>query len=140
MNSNLVVVDANVVFRALAAGGGDLRETLDPGSRREFFSPRFLFVELFKHKERISLAAHLDEDELLAGLYTLVSRLEFVNEADIPIGLWTEAVRLCRVVDEKDAPYVALTLHLDGLLWTFDQELKRGLLAKGFDRFFIPRT
>lgn len=42
------------------------------------------------------------------------------------------------VVDEKDTPYVALTLHLDGRLWTDDVELKRGLMAKNFDRFFEP--
>jgi predicted nucleic acid-binding protein len=36
------------------------------------------------------------------------------------------------------APFIALTLHLDGRLWTGDEELKAGLRAKGFDRFFEP--
>ena len=31
---------------------------------------------------------------------------------------------------------IALTLHLDARLWTADDELKLGLRAKGFDRFF----
>jgi predicted nucleic acid-binding protein len=35
-------------------------------------------------------------------------------------------------------PFIALTLHLDGRLWTGDDELKAGLRAKGFDRFFEP--
>jgi predicted nucleic acid-binding protein len=39
---------------------------------------------------------------------------------------------------KKDTPYVALTLHLDGRLWTEDEELKNALLAKGFDRFLVP--
>lgn len=34
--------------------------------------------------------------------------------------------------------FVALTLHLDGQLWTSDDELKAGLRAKGFDRFYEP--
>jgi len=38
--------------------------------------------------------------------------------------------------DEKDTPYVALPLHLDGRLWTDDEQLKAALRAKGFDRFF----
>ena len=49
-----------------------------------------------------------------------------------------EAYRLCREVDEKDTAYVALALHLDGRLWTHDSELKIGLRARGFDRFYEP--
>ena len=48
-----------------------------------------------------------------------------------------EAYRLCEV-DRKDTPYVPLALHLDAELWTHDEELKTGLRAKGFDRFFEP--
>ena len=51
-----------------------------------------------------------------------------------------EAQRLCRGVDLKGTPCVALTLHLDGRLCMDDEELKTGLRAKGFDRFFDPRN
>ncbi len=68
--------------------------------------------------------------------HPLVSRLEFVTEANVPVGTWMEAYRLCKGVDEKDTPYVALTLHLNGRLWTHDSELKTALRARGFDRFF----
>ena len=61
--------------------------------------------------------------------------MEFVNEANIPLGTWVEGYRLCRGIDEKDTAYVALTLHLDGRLWTSDEQLKTGLRARGFDRF-----
>lgn len=75
---------------------------------------------------------------MLKALHTLVSRLEFVKEANIPLNTWMEAYRLCRKVDEKDTPYVALTLHLDGRLWTDDGQLKTALRASGFVRFFEP--
>jgi predicted nucleic acid-binding protein len=138
MNADCVIVDANIAFKCLHAGRGNLRDRIDPGGRQQFFSPRFLFVELFKHKERLVRAANLPEAELLEALYTLVSRLEFVNEANIPIGTWVEAYRLCKGIDEKDTPYVALTLHMDGRFWTEDAELKTALRARGFDRFFEP--
>lgn len=138
MNPRCVVVDANIAFKALAAGRGDLRERLGPGARVDFFTPRFLFVELFKHKDRLAKAAKVTEEEMLNALHTLVSRLEFVNEANIPLNTWLEAHRLCRAVDDKDTPYVALTLHLDGRLWTHDDELKSALRVRGFDRFFEP--
>jgi predicted nucleic acid-binding protein len=138
MNEACVIVDANIAFKALCAHRGDLRDRLGPGAKLKFFSPRFLFVELFKHKERLASAARLPENELLEALHLLTNRIEFVTETDIPLGTWMEARRLCRKVDENDTPYVALTLHLEGRLWTDDGELKVGLQAKGFDRFFQP--
>jgi predicted nucleic acid-binding protein len=138
MNADCVVVDANLAFKALAAGRGDLRDRLGPSSTLAFYAPRFLFVELFKHKERLAAAARVSEVEMLEALHTLVTRLEFVNEANIPLDKWMEAYRLCRAIDKKDTPYVALTLHVDGRLWTHDEELKTALRARGFDRFFDP--
>jgi predicted nucleic acid-binding protein len=136
VNADCVIVDANIAFKTLAAGRGDLRNPLSPALLLRFFAPRFLFVELFKHKDRLIHAARLTEEEILQALYTLVSRIEFIKEADVPLGVWLEAQRLCRDVDEKDTPYVALTLHLDGRLWTEDAVLKTGLRARGFDAFF----
>lgn len=78
----------------------------------------------------------LGEEELLEALHSLVSSLHFVDEGAIPMGTWMEARRLCVPTDEKDTPYVALSLHLEALLWTEDIELERGLAAAGFDRFF----
>ena len=54
------------------------------------------------------------------------------------MGTWVEAYRLCKGTDEKDTAYVALTLHMDGRLWTEDEPLKAALRAKGFDQFFEP--
>ena len=73
---------------------------------------------------------------MLAGLRTLLNQLAFVHEADIPIGIWVEAFRLCKQTDVNDTPYVALTLHMDGRFWTEDNELKTALRARNFDRFF----
>jgi predicted nucleic acid-binding protein len=138
MNPDCVIVDANIAFKALVSQRGDLRERLDQSAMAKFYTPGYLFVELFKHKARLACATGLTEEELLEALHALVSRLEFVNEANIAVGLWMEAHRLCKDVDEKDTPYVALTLHLEGRLWTEDAQLKQALHAKGFDDFFEP--
>jgi predicted nucleic acid-binding protein len=107
-----------------------------PGGHPQLFTPRFLFVELFKHKERLIDASGLPEDDLLAGLHTLLNQLTFIHEADIPVGTWVEAYRLCKEIDVKDTPYVALTLHMEGRFWTEDQALKIELRKRKFDRFF----
>jgi predicted nucleic acid-binding protein len=49
---------------------------------------------------------------------------------------WRQAYNLCKDVDENDTPHIALTLELDGLLWTGDNKLKLGLQRQGFTRFF----
>ena len=131
-----VVVDTNVVFSALAAGCGDLALRLLSPSDAVFFAPRFLFVELFKHSARLLEVTKLPEENVLEALNELIESLQFIDAAAIPMGTWMQARRLCDGVDLKDTPFVALALHLDASLWTVDEELKRGLRSKGFDRFF----
>ncbi len=138
MSADCVIVDANIAFKCLHSGRGDLRERPGPGHHPGFFSPRFLFVELFKHKERLIRASGLAERELLEALYLLTSLLEFVNEASIPLGTWLQAHRLCKGTDANDTPYIALTLHKDGRFWTEDHNLKSALRGRGFDRCFEP--
>lgn len=138
MNPDCVVVDANIAFKALVSHRGDLRDRVGPSSSAKFYAPGYLFVELFKHKKRLADAAGLAEEHLVEALHALVSRLEFVNEAQISLSCWMDAHRLCRNVDEQDTPYVALTISLDGRLWTEDARLKDALRARGFDRFYEP--
>jgi predicted nucleic acid-binding protein len=131
-----VIVDTNVLFSALVSSHSRLREILLMESDVAFCCPRFVFSELFKHKERILAATDLSEDELLDALNSLFAHIQFVDESAIPIGDWLEARRLCSSIDEKDTPFVALAIHLNARLWTEDDELKKGLRAKGFDLFF----
>ena len=133
-----VVVDTNVAFSALAAGCGNLAVRLLSPAEIVFYAPRFLFVELFKHKGRLVAATKLPEEKLLEAFNELIESLQLIEAASIPIGVWMQARRLCEGVDLKDTPFVALTLHLEARLWTDDEELKTGLHAKGFDQFFEP--
>ncbi len=138
MNERKVVVDTSIFISLLLSKDTARRRRLQTDPDHSFYCPRFFLVELFKHKERIAEASDLNEDELLECLYELLARIRFVEEGAIPIGTWMEARRLCVDVDPKDTPFVALTLHLDGWLWSADGELKTGLLPKGFNRFFSP--
>jgi predicted nucleic acid-binding protein len=138
MSPASIVVDTNILFSLLLRGETVLRKRFLTTSALTFHCPRFVFVELFEHKERIAQATELSGEALLECLSELLARVQFVEEGSIPIGTWMEARRLCRDVDPKDAPFIALTLHLDGRLWTGDDKLKAGLRPKGFDRFLEP--
>ena len=83
--SRVAHVDANLAFKALAAGRGDLRERLGGSAELRFFAPRYLFVELFDHKEALAKAAKVPPEALIEALHALVTRLDFVNEANIPL-------------------------------------------------------
>jgi predicted nucleic acid-binding protein len=131
-----VIIDANRIFSWLIAGNHVFRRMITQRSDLKFYCPKYVLVELFKHKERIASASGLEETALLALLQTCLEHIHFYDEDAISIGCWTEAWRLCRDVDENDVAYVALTLELKGTLWTSDGALEAGLRRKGFTGFF----
>lgn len=138
--SRPVVIDANRIFSELIAANHRLWRTLQAQPDVRFLCPKYVLVELFKHKERIVAATGIEEPALLGLLHTLLQRIHFFDEDGVGIGSWTEAWRLCRDVDENDVAYVALALELDAELWTSDRELEVGLRKKGFTRFFAPEA
>jgi predicted nucleic acid-binding protein len=133
-----VVVDTNIIFSALVSRRSRIREIILMEAGLSFCCPRFIFSELFKHKERIAAVTDLSEEELLDALNSLFAHIQFMDESAIPLGVWVEARRLCSGIDEKDTPFTALAIHLNARLWTQDDELKKGLRAKKFDLFFEP--
>ncbi|MDP1588172.1 MAG: PIN domain-containing protein [Prosthecobacter sp.] len=136
--SPCVVIDANRIFSELIAANHQLRRAFTSLPKTRFICPKYVFVEIFKHKERIADASGLSEPELLSLLHSILERIEFIDEDSIRLGSWTESWRLCRDVDENDTAYVALALDQDADLWTGDRVLEVGLRKKGFTRFFVP--
>jgi predicted nucleic acid-binding protein len=129
------IVDANVLINALITPTGKAADILlDPLERVEKFSCYYLYVEVLKHKDKILKASKLTEPEFLEVLYAFLKKIKFYNEIQIPQEVWIEAERLTADIDFKDIAYVALSLHLDGFIWTGDKPLIQGLQAKGFNK------
>lgn len=99
MSEASVVVDTNVFFSFLLRRETESRRLFLTDFTHTFFCPRFFFVELFRHKERLAFASQLAEEELLECMHELLARVRFVDEGCIPIGAWVETRRLCREVD-----------------------------------------
>jgi predicted nucleic acid-binding protein len=99
-----------------------------------------LIVEIFKHKEKLLKNNSQAEDDLYEYLNLLLQNITFVNEDTVSISSYVEAYRLCKDIDEKDVPFVALAIELDCQFWTDDQPIKTGLINKGFDIFFRPNV
>lgn len=132
-----VVVDTNILFSSLLRRETGLVEVLLRYEHR-FFICELVVAEMFKLKEKIVKASHLPEEDIVQFYYTLIRRIDIFKEQLIAKINWSKAFVLCKDIDATDTPHVALTLELDGLLWTGDKKLKEGLKEKGFDRFFTP--
>ena len=131
-----VIVDTNIMFSILLKDKSKERDVLFLSEDLEFFSCRFAIVELFKHKEKISKFSKLTEDEILTSLYRLLKIINFYNEDLISREVFKKAYELCSGIDEKDTLFVALTLEINGYLWTGDKKLKEELISKGFYKFW----
>lgn len=131
-----VVIDTNLIFAAVHPNQGRASKLFFFSEDHLFLAPNSLVFELIVHKEALMAQTKAPDERVYRLLEKVVARLFFVNESTISVENFIEAHHLCKDVDENDTPYVALTLQLDADLWTRDEQLKTGLRAKGFSRFF----
>ena len=117
----ILVADTNIVFSILLKKDSKeweifLRDDM------EVFIPKFLMVEIFKHKEKIVRLSGFAEKELLELLYLVLRYCSFFDEEDIPDDIKKQAFNLVRDIDEKDTVFVASAMSLDAKLWSGDKK------------------
>lgn len=139
MTANAAVVDTNRVFSALIPKASAIRDTL-LDARLNFYAPEFLQSELHLHHQKLLKSSKLTESELRFYLNGIMGRIEFVPTDFISIASRQRAYDLCKDIDVKDTPFIALCIEMDLPLWTGDLKLKNGLRSKGFENFFNERT
>ena len=130
-----VVVDTNILFSSFLSKNSRHRDLLFDETH-EFYSPNFVFLEIFRHKEKILKCAKESEEEVYGFLGKILKKINFVKEEVVSAENYEKADALCKGKDESDVPFVALALEIDGYLLTGDEKLKKELKRKGFDRFF----
>ena len=132
-----IIVDTTILFSAMLSNGSHLRQTLFQQDL-EFFAPNYIFLELFRHKEKLLKLSKQSEAEIYLFLNYLLERIKFISPDLVSTQNYFLAYELCKEVDEADTPFVALSLELNVALWTGDKKLKNGLQVKGFQNFFVP--
>lgn len=131
-----IIIDSNIVLASLRSRDSVLRKKIITTTQYRFTTVNFLFVEIFKYKEKIFKNARATEEEQLQFLNNVIQKIQFQQEEIISLHNFFEAYHLCKDIDKKDIPFVALSLELDAPLWTRDTILKEHLISKGFTNFF----
>jgi len=135
MISKSVVVDTNLIFSALIPKASKIRELLFD-SNLTFYAPNFLISEIYKHKEKLIKNSRLDDSEFYLYFNGIIENIQFVPIDFISLDSKQKAYDLCKDIDIKDTPFIALTIDLNLQIWTGDKKLKDGLKSKGFNEFF----
>jgi len=125
-----LVVDTNIIFSALLKRESKELLILTSSLHFEFFIPKFVFIELFKYKEKILQYSELSEEEVTELLHIIFENITIVNENQIPYEFRKSGYELTKDVDIKDSVFVALALALNSKLWSGDKKLKNHLIKK----------
>src|ERR1035437_9497317 len=103
-----IIVDSNIIFSALLSESNVCQFILY-SDNFDFYSCNFMFLEIFKHKEKLQERSKFSEDDLLIQFEKLLSRITFVKEEVVPTKDYFNAFLLCKRLDENDIPFVALS-------------------------------
>ncbi|PIQ94666.1 MAG: hypothetical protein COY75_01770 [Nitrospirae bacterium CG_4_10_14_0_8_um_filter_41_23] len=127
-----IVVDSNIIFSALISG----KEIyVDIFKINDVFIPDIVFSELNKYEARLIKKTKLKKNEFKTFVQMLFEEITVIPKFAISPENWQMAYNICNKIDEKDTPFVALSLELKIPLCTNDKTLYEKLKEKGFDNF-----
>lgn len=130
-----IIVDTNIVFSGILNSSSRIGKILISSKNHfQFFTCDFLKQELVKHKEKLLKLTKLNFLELEELEKLVTANITFINESLIQDKDFVKSRELLEKIDINDIPFVALTLNLEGTLWTGDKILIQGLRTKGFTR------
>ncbi len=125
-----VVVDANIIFSSLIKGNPVYLKILN---NIDAYAPDFIFIEIEKYEKRI-LKKVSNTQKMKEIIFKIFEKITIIPKIALRKTNIKKAYNLCRDIDEKDTPYVALALELDAYLWTNDKKLANKLREKGFSK------
>jgi predicted nucleic acid-binding protein len=130
-----IIVDTNIVFSALLNTNSRIgRLLLDTRDKFEFYSCKYLQKEIRHHLDRIRQYSRLNDNDLFELISLVESRIFFIDEELLPTSVIANAREWVSDIDFDDFAFIAITAHLNGLLWTGDKKLSNGLRQKGYNR------
>jgi predicted nucleic acid-binding protein len=129
-----LVVDTNIVFSAIINDKGKIGELLlNKPAELHLMSPLFLLKELENHVDKILAITGYNEAEYQQIKSFVTKNIEFIDSAKINKENWGISYLLLKDIDEDDTSFIALNLEVNGILWTGDNKLIKGLQNKNYN-------
>lgn len=130
----IITVDSNIIISALINSKGTEFSILQKKYKHiDFVSTAFLIDEIENKIKKVSLFTNSPATDLQFQFDLLTGDFIFVKDTEIDTGSLAITNKLMKGLDIKDYLFVAVTVYFEGLLWTGDLRLKRGLKRNGFN-------
>lgn len=134
--NNEVIIDTNLIFAFLHKNQAKSARFFFSKQDFNFLTPNLFVYEIFLHHDTILEKSKGTHEATHSLFEKVIEKLYFINESTISVKNFIDAYYLCKDVDDKDTPFVALSLELNVPFWTRDVILKTHLISKGFTIFF----
>jgi predicted nucleic acid-binding protein len=128
------VVDANILFSAIISSK---RLYFDIIQRFDLYAPGFALKEIEKYEELILKRTKLKKKKLNSFLIKLFKGITILPSIVVDSESKQKAAELCKNIDEKDIPYIALAIELEIPFITNDKKLYKGLKKKKFPNVLL---
>ncbi len=113
-----IVVDTNILFSYFWEKS--ITKKIINLQSFEFYTPSFAFQEIKKYKKEIILKTKITEKEYLKIILELKKRIIIINEKEY----FSKIKNITHIPDVNDIDFIALSNHLDKVLWSNDKKLK----------------
>ena len=128
-----IIVDTNIVFSGILNSSSKIGKILiNSKNHFQFYSCEYLREEILRHRNKLLKLTKLSDNDLSELENLITKNITFINESLLPKELLQKTQILLENIDPDDTPFVALTKHLEGKLWTGDKQLYNGLKVKRF--------
>lgn len=128
------VIDSNILFGAIISSRRIYFEII---KNFDLYAPDYILKEIEKYEEFLLKKTKLPKKELNSFLIKLFKGVTILPAIILDKKSKQRAMELCKDVDEKDAPYIALAIELDIPFITNDKKLYKGLKKKGFSEILL---
>ncbi len=126
-----IVADSNIIFSALISGKELYLEIFQT---HKVYVPDIVLDELLKYESRIIKKSKIKQERFRSFIQMLFERITVIPKFAISPSNWQRAYSFCKDIDEKDTPFVALSLELNVPLLTNDKALINAVKSKGFSK------
>ncbi len=128
-----IIIDASIIISALInPNGKEAVLILNYSGKVDFVAPDLMYKEVISKKSKIIKFSHHTESTLQTSLELITNNISVFSVSKYDADILKVAQQLTSDIDENDVQYIALTILLEGLFWTGDLRLLRGIKRKGF--------